>query len=49
VKNERLKELHDHVSTLAALFKSFRIAWVPREMNADADRLVRNVLDGAST
>jgi ribonuclease HI len=45
VKNEHLKELHDYVSTLAALFKSFRIAWIPREMNAEADRLVRDALD----
>jgi ribonuclease HI len=45
VKHERLKELHKDASTLAALFKSIRISWVPREMNAEADQLVRDALD----
>jgi ribonuclease HI len=45
VKQERLKQLHKDASSFADLFKSFRIAWVPREMNAEADRLVRDVLD----
>jgi ribonuclease HI len=26
------------------MFKSIRISWVPREMNAEADRLVRDAL-----
>ena len=34
-------DLHDEVSALADLFESIRISWVPREMNAEADRLVR--------
>jgi ribonuclease HI len=45
VNQELLKELHKEVSTLRARFKSIRISWVPREMNAEADRLVRDALD----
>jgi ribonuclease HI len=45
VKQERLKELHEEANSLVPLFKTFRIAWIPREMNAEADRLVRDVLD----
>jgi len=45
VKHERLKELHAHVRTLISSFKSFRVAWIPREMNTEADRLVRDALD----
>jgi ribonuclease HI len=45
VKQEHLKELHERASTLVALFKNIRICWVPREMNAEADRLVRDALD----
>ena len=44
VKHERLKELHNDASALAGLFKSIRISWVPREMNAEADRLVSDAL-----
>ena len=29
---------------LAAQFKSFRISWVPRELNVEADRLVNDAL-----
>jgi ribonuclease HI len=45
VKEKHLKKLHEDVSILVAAFKSFRVAWVPREMNAEADRLVRDALD----
>jgi ribonuclease HI len=45
VKQAHLKELHKDASTLRALFKNIRISWVPREMNAEADQLVRDVLD----
>ena len=45
VKQEHLRELHRHVRTLVALFKNIRICWVPREMNAEADQLVRDALD----
>ena len=41
---EHLKELQEQVNTLRTVFKSSRICWVPREMNAEADRLVRDAL-----
>ena len=41
VRQEHLSELHKVASSLVALFESIRISWVPREMNAEADRLVR--------
>jgi probable phosphoglycerate mutase len=48
VRRAHLSELHNVASGLVALFKSIRISWVPREMNAEADRLVREAL-GALT
>jgi ribonuclease HI len=51
VKQEHLKDLHKQASTLVALFKDIRISWVPREMNLEADLLVRDALaqrDGAA-
>jgi ribonuclease H / adenosylcobalamin/alpha-ribazole phosphatase len=47
VRQAHLGELHEVASSLKALFKSIRISWVPREMNAEADRLVNDAL-GAS-
>jgi ribonuclease HI len=44
VRQEHLSELHKVASSLVALFESIRISWVPREMNAEADRLVRDAL-----
>ena len=44
VKQEHLKVLHRDASTLVALFKNIRICWVPREMNTEADQLVRDAL-----
>jgi ribonuclease HI len=44
VKQDHLKELHRDASTLVALFKNIRICWVPREMNTEADQLVRDAL-----
>jgi ribonuclease HI len=44
VKQAHLSELHAVASSLLALFESVRISWVPREMNAEADRLVRDAL-----
>jgi ribonuclease HI len=44
VRQEHLIELHEEASSLFDLFESFRISWVPREMNAEADRLVRDAL-----
>jgi ribonuclease HI len=45
VRQAHLHELHDAATGLVVLFRSFRISWVPREMNAEADRLVRDALD----
>ena len=44
VRQAHLSELHRDASSLVALFKSFRISWVPRELNAEADQLVRDAL-----
>ena len=44
VRQAHLSELHEAASSLVALFVSFRISWVPRKMNAEADRLVRDAL-----
>jgi ribonuclease HI len=44
VRQAHLMELHEVASSLVALFKSIRISWVPRAMNAEADRLVRDAL-----
>jgi ribonuclease HI len=44
VRHAHLSELHEVASSLVALFASIRISWVPREMNAEADRLVRDAL-----
>ena len=48
VKHENIKPLFDQVKNLVAGFKSFQIAHVPREQNAQADALVRQVLKKAS-
>ena len=44
VRQAHLQELHEAATGLTALFKSVRVSWVPREMNAEADRLVRHAL-----
>ena len=44
VRQAHLIEPHDVASHLLDLFVSFRISWVPREMNAEADRLVNDAL-----
>ena len=44
VRNARLGELQEQARGLVAQFKSFRISWVPRELNAEADRLVNDAL-----
>jgi ribonuclease HI len=44
VRKAELRNLHEVATGLVALFASFRISWVPREMNAEADRLVRDAL-----
>jgi hypothetical protein len=44
VRQAHLSELHKVASSLVDLFESVRISWVPREMKAEADRLVRGAL-----
>jgi ribonuclease HI len=44
VRMAHLSELHKQARSLVAQFKSFRISWVPRELNAEADRLVNDAL-----
>ena len=44
VKQAHLQELHERACGLRAGFKSFRIGWVPREWNVEADQLVRDAL-----
>lgn len=44
MRQAHLSELHKAASSLVALFVSIRISWVPREMNAEADRLVKDAL-----
>ena len=45
VRQAHLMELHEVACSLSAEFTSIRISWVPREMNAEADRLVRDALN----
>jgi ribonuclease H / adenosylcobalamin/alpha-ribazole phosphatase len=47
IRKPELRELHEVAGSLAALFESIRISWVPREMNAEADRLARDALRAA--
>jgi ribonuclease HI len=44
VRQAHLSELHKEARGLVAQFKSIRISWVPRELNAEADRLVNDAL-----
>jgi ribonuclease HI len=44
VKQPHLRELHERACGLRAGFKTFRIDWVPREWNVEADQLVRDAL-----
>lgn len=44
VRQAHLSELHSVATNLADQFKSIRISWVPREMNTEADQLVRDAL-----
>ena len=44
VRQAHLKELYEEARSLVAQFQSFRISWVPRELNAEADRLVNDAL-----
>ena len=44
VRQPHLSDLHKEARGLVDQFKSFRISWVPRELNAEADRLVKAAL-----
>jgi ribonuclease HI len=44
VRQAHLSELHSVARSLVDRFASFRISWVPREMNAEADQLVKDAL-----
>jgi ribonuclease HI len=46
VRQAHLNELHEAATGLIAHFQSVRLSWVPREMNAEADQLVRDALAG---
>jgi len=46
VKDATLLDLHGVARDLADQFESFRISWVPRDMNTEADQLVNDALDG---
>jgi ribonuclease HI len=45
-KNERATELYEEVGEALKPFKSWRLSWVPREMNGDADKLVDQAFKG---
>lgn len=47
VKDATLRELHGEVQRALRPFESWSIRHVRREQNAEADRLVNQVLDGA--
>ena len=47
VKKPHLARLHNEAEQLAAQFKSIRFSWVPRELNAEADRLACQALKAA--
>ena len=45
-KNERATELYEEVKEALEPFKGWRLSWVPREMNRDADKLVNQAFKG---
>jgi ribonuclease HI len=45
-KNERATELYEEVQQALKPFKAWRLSWVPREMNGDADKLVDQAFRG---
>lgn len=45
INEAHLRELHSQAHDLLALF-DYRISWVPREWNLEADQLVRDALGG---
>ncbi|MCX8007409.1 MAG: ribonuclease HI family protein [Coriobacteriia bacterium] len=49
VKSASLKPLHERAAALAASFDAIRFEHVPRSMNARADALCNEALDGAAS
>ncbi len=47
VRQTHLRERHEVAQELKAQFASIRISWVPREMNVEADRLVKKALSAS--
>ena len=47
VRQPHLRELHEVAQELVAQFASIRISWVPRELNVEADRLVKEALSAS--
>ena len=47
VRQTQLRELREVARELVAEFASVRISWVPREMNVEADRLVKKALSAS--
>ena len=47
VRQTQLRELREVARELVAEFASIRISWVPREMNVEADRLVKKALSAS--
>lgn len=46
VKNTTLRPLYQEVVKLIGLLKSFKISYIPRAQNAEADKLANKALDG---
>ena len=46
-RQTHLRELHEVARELVAQFASIRISWVPREMNVEADCLVKKALSAS--
>jgi len=49
VHNERLKLLYNEAVGLTANLETFEVEYIPREQNQEADALVNEALDGATT
>ncbi|MBI4684506.1 MAG: ribonuclease HI family protein [Nitrospirae bacterium] len=47
VKNEKLKELYQHVISLLKSFKGYNIQHIPREQNKKADALAKKAVKAA--
>jgi ribonuclease HI len=45
-KNERAAELYAEAKEALEVFEGWRLSWVPREMNGDADKLVDRAFKG---